>query len=78
VRGGPEGLSLKRKEHLMRDRIMTRSAARRRSDKIISYERGKKERRKGRPFMVALQDCYRSSTRPILGANALILETGRA
>jgi hypothetical protein len=62
----------------MRDRIMTRSTARRRSDKILSYKPGKEERRKGRPFMVALQDCYRASTRPILGANALILRTGRA
>lgn len=60
----------------MRDRIMTRSTARR-SDKILSYERGKEERRKGRPFMAALQDCYRASTCPILGANALILGTGR-
>ena len=62
----------------MRDRIMTRSTVRRRSDKLLSYERVKEERRKGKPFMAALQDCYRVSTCTILGANALIVGTGRA
>ena len=62
----------------MRGRIMTRSTARRRSDKILSYERVKEERRKGKPFMIYLRDGYRASTRPILDTSALIVGAVRA
>jgi preprotein translocase subunit SecD len=57
----------------MHGRIMTRSTARRWPGKILFYERVREEWRKGKPFMVALQDCYRASTCTILDANALIL-----
>lgn len=62
----------------MRDRILTRSSARRWPDKILAYERVKEERRKGKPFVVALQkDCYHASTRcTILDANASPLIVG--
>ena len=62
----------------MRDRIMTRSTARRWPARIFSHERIKEERRNGKQFLVALQDGYRASTRAILDASAPIVGEVRA
>ena len=62
----------------MRDRIMTRSTARRWPGKILSYERVKEERRKGKPFMIDLRDGHRASTRTVSEASALIVGAVRA
>jgi preprotein translocase subunit SecD len=55
----------------MHGRIMTRSTARRWPGKILSYERVREERRKGKLLAVDLRDGYRASACAIL--DALIL-----